>query len=238
MATYVLVHGAMHGAWCWEKVVPLLEGEGHRVIAVDLPGHGDDKTPVSGMTLEANAARIRDAIDEADEPVILVGHSMGGMAVTQAAELVPERIAKLVYVTAFLPNDGQSLPDLVAGDPDDLVQKNLVVDETAGTGIVAEHALKEAMYEECSDDDIARTTSRLVPESLAAMGAPVSITEERAGTVPRVYIECVRDKAIPIRKQRLMHNTRGVDQVLEIDTDHSPFLSRPRELADHLLSLA
>jgi pimeloyl-ACP methyl ester carboxylesterase len=234
----VLVHGSWHGGWCWERLVPLLEAGGHRVDAIDLPGHGADTTPISGMTLESYAERVAERVEAAGAPVILVGHSMGGMAVTQAAELVPERIAKLVYVTAFLPNDGQSLPDLVAGDPDDLVQKNLVVDETAGTGIVAEHALKEAMYEECSDDDIARTTSRLVPESLAAMGAPVSITEERAGTVPRVYIECVRDKAIPIRKQRLMHNTRGVDQVLEIDTDHSPFLSRPRELADHLLSLA
>jgi pimeloyl-ACP methyl ester carboxylesterase len=238
MATYVLVHGAMHGAWCWEKILPMLEAEGHRVIAVDLPGHGGDRTPVSGMTLEANAERIAEAIEQADEPVILVGHSMGGISVTQAAELVPDRIEKLVYLTAFLPEDGQSLPDLVAGDPDDLVQKNLVVDEEAGTGIVAEYALKEAMYEECSDEDIASTSTRLVPESLQAMVTPVAITEERAGSVPRVYIECLRDKAIPIAKQRLMHTTRGVDQVLSIDTDHSPFLSRPRELADHLLSLA
>lgn len=238
MAAYVLVHGAWHGAWCWQKLTPLLEAEGHRVDAFDLPGHGEDGTPVSGMTLPANAERIAEHVTAAGEPVILVGHSMGGMQVTQAAELAPERIQRLVYLTAFLPGDGQSLPDLAAGDPDELVQKNLIVDESAGTSTVAASALRDAFYGECSDDDVAFATSRLVPESLAAMGAPVSITEERAGSVPRVYVECLRDRAITIAKQREMHSRRPCETVLQIDTDHSPFLSRPRELADHLLSLA
>jgi pimeloyl-ACP methyl ester carboxylesterase len=238
MATYVLVHGAWHGSWCWEKLAPLLEAEGHRVLTVDLPGHGGNPAPVAEMTLERNAQRIRETVEQADEPVVLVGHSMGGMSVTQAAELVPEKISKLVYLTAFLPSDGQSLPDLAAGDPDELVQKNMIVDEAAGTAVVADHALREAFYGSCSDEDFARATSELVPESLAAMGAPVKISEERAGSVPRAYIECLRDRAITINKQREMHGARPVEQVLQIDTDHSPMLSAPRELADHLLSLA
>jgi pimeloyl-ACP methyl ester carboxylesterase len=237
MATYVLVHGAWHGAWCWQKLTPLLEEAGHRVLTVDLPGHGDNPAAVSEMTLEQNAQRIRETIEEVDEPVILVGHSMGGMSVTQAAELVPEKISTLVYLTAFLPNDGQSLPQLAAGDPDELVQKNMIVDEATGTALVADHALRDAFYGECSDEDFALATSLLVPESLAAMGAPVAISEERAGSVPRVYVECLRDRAITIRKQREMHSARGVGRVLQIDTDHSPMLSTPRELADHLLSL-
>lgn len=238
MATFVLVHGAWHGAWCWQKLTPLLEAEGHRVDAFDLPGHGDDHTAVSGMTLQGNAERIAERVTSAGEPVILVGHSMGGMSVTQAAELVPERIASLVYLTAFLPGDGQSLPELAAGDPDELVQKNMLVDEAAGTSTVAASALREAFYGECSDEDVAFATSRLVPESLAAMGAPVSITEERAGSVRRVYVECLRDRAITIAKQREMHSRRPCETVLQIDTDHSPFFSRPSALADHLLSLA
>ena len=235
MATFVLVHGAWHGGWCWHKLVPLLEAEGHTVDALDLPGHGEDRTPVSGMTLEGNVDRILERIAAAGEPVVLLGHSMGGMSVTQAAEHVPDRIAKLVYLCAFLPGDGQSLPDLAAGDR---VQENLIVNGAEGTMLVAEHALKDAFYGECSDEDIAFARSRLVPESLAAMGAPMHLTEERAGSVPRAYIECLRDGAIVIDTQHSMQAARPCEPVRQIDTDHSPFLSRPRELADHLLSLA
>ena len=104
--------------------------------------------------------------------------------------------------------------------------------------LVAEHALKDAFYGECSDEDVAFAKSRLVPESLAAMGAPVHTTEDRAGSVARAYIECLRDGAIVIDTQRSMQAARPCEPVLQIHTDHSPFLSRPRELADHLLALA
>src|SRR5262249_16825374 len=129
MATFALVHGAWHGAWCWQKLAPLLERGGHQVDAFDLPGHGDDRAPVSEMTPAHNAERVREHLERASEPVVLVGHSMGGMAVTQGAELAPDKVAKLVYLAAFLPANGQSLFDLAAGDDPDFVQQNLIVDE-------------------------------------------------------------------------------------------------------------
>jgi pimeloyl-ACP methyl ester carboxylesterase len=238
VATFVLVHGAWHGGWCWDKLVPLLEREGHRVVAVDLPGHGDDRTPASEMTLDANAQRVVEHLERAGEPVILVGHSMGGMVVTQAAELAPDKVARLVYLAAFLPANGQSLLDLAAGDDPDFVQQNLIVDEANGTALVADEAVRQAFYAECSDEDVARAKSNLVPESLAAMAAPVQTTAEGWGSVPRVYIECTRDGAIDIERQRRMQAALPCVEVLSIDTDHSPFLSRPEELAAHLLSLA
>jgi pimeloyl-ACP methyl ester carboxylesterase len=238
MATFVLVHGAWGGGWVWGKVAPLLEAAGHRVDALDLPGHGDNPAPVSEMTLDANARRIADRVEAADEPVVLVGHSMGGMSVTQAAELVPERIATLVYVTAFLPGDGQSLIQLAEGDPATLVGPNLVIDEAAGTCRINEDAVREAAFGECSEEDARLAIAQLVPESLAAIAAPVRITEERAGAVPRVYIECLRDRAIGIAKQRQMWAARPCAQVFTLDTDHSPLLSRPEETAEHLLSVA
>ena len=238
MATFILVHGASLGGWSWRKVVPLLEEEGHRVVALDLPGHGDDSTPVSGMTLDANVARIREAVEAADdEPVILVGHSMGGIAITQAAEEVPDRIATLVYLAALLPQDGQSLQGLAQGVFDPLVAANTQVNASEGTAVIAEELLRDAVFGECDEKDVEFATSRLVPESLAAMSAPVTITPERAGSVPRVYIECLRDRTITIDGQRAMQQAGGCQRVLTIDTDHSPFLSRPRELADHLLSV-
>jgi len=238
MARFVLVHGAWHGGWCWEKVTPLLEAAGHRVDALDLPGHGANPAAVADMTLEAYARHVADRVEAAGGPVVLVGHSMGGMSVTGAAELVPERIAALVYVAAFLPGDGQSLVQLADGDPEALVLPNLVVDEAAGLSTVREEARRDAFYGECSAEDAAWASAQLVPESLAATAAPVHVTEERAGSVRRIYIESTRDRAISIGKQRQMQAARPCEQVLTIDTDHSPYLSRPEELARHLLAAA
>jgi pimeloyl-ACP methyl ester carboxylesterase len=238
MATFVLVHGAWGGGWIWGRVAPLLESAGHRVDALDLPGHGASPAAVSEMTLDANARRVADHVEAAGESVVLVGHSMGGMAITQAAELVPERIATLVYVTAFLPGDGQSLAQLAEGDPATLVGPNLVIDAAAGTCQINEDAVREAVFGECAEEDARWAAAQRVPESLAAIAAPVRITEERAGAVPRVYIECLRDRAIGIAKQRQMWAARPCAQVLTLDTDHSPLLSRPEELAEHLLALA
>lgn len=238
MARFVLVHGAWHGAWCWEKVAPVLQAAGHTVDAVDLPGHGDNPAPIGEMTLEAYARCVADHVEAAGGPVVLVAHSMGGMSVTQAAELVCERIETLVYVAAFLPNDGQSLFQLADGDHGTLVLPNLIVDEAGGTCTVAEQALRDTFYGECSAEDAAQAAARLVPESLQATGAPVRVTAERAGSVRRIYVECTRDRAISIASQREMVAARPCEQVLTLDADHSPFLSRPQELAAQLLSVA
>jgi pimeloyl-ACP methyl ester carboxylesterase len=239
MATFVLVHGAWHGAWQWRDVVPLLEAEGHRVLTPDLPGHGDDPAPVAEMTLESYARRVQETIEGAGEPVVLVGHSMSGMVVTQAAEYAARSITKVVYVSAFLPGDGQALVDLAGSfEGADNVQPSLIVDEASGTCTLAAAALVPLFYAECSDEDAAWACSRLVPEALAAFVAPVHLTSEAYGSLPRAYIECVRDGAITIGLQRHMVAARPCDPVLTIDTDHSPFLSRTRELADHLLALA
>ena len=238
MATYVLVHGAWHGSWCWQKLAPLIKAEGHVVDAVDLPGRGNDQTPISEMTLNKYAELVRQRIESAEESVILVGHSLGGMVITQAAELVPRRIAILVYLTAFLPRDGQSLQQLSEGDHMALVRPNMIINKEQDSSIIAEHARRDVFYGECDDEDVTFAVSRHVPESLAVIGAPVRITDQRAGSVRRFYIECLRDRAIGIDKQREMYGARPCERVLTIDTDHSPFLSRTVELANHLLSLA
>lgn len=234
---YVLVHGAWHGAWCWDKVVALLEAEGHDVAAIDLPGHGGDATPLAGLTQAEYGRRVADAVEAAGEPVVLAGHSMGGMAITQAAEYLPDRIAALVYVCAFLPGPGGSLLTLADGDTEARVLPNLEVDEAAGVCKVADAAVVECFYEECDPEDAATASARLTPESLAAFATPVAISEERAGSVRRIYVECSRDHAISIAKQREMWAARPCERVESIDTDHSPFLSRPEELAAHLLTI-
>ncbi len=235
MAAFVLVHGAWSGSWVWGRVTPLLEEAGHSVDALDLPGRGANPAEPAEMTLDAYARHVADRVEAAGEPVVLVGHSMGGMSITQAAEHVPERIRTLVYVTAFLPNDGQTLPQLAEGNPNELVQSNIVVD--GGLCTVRPEVQREAFYGECTAEDAAWGTAHRVPESLAAIGAPVHLTDERAGSVPRVYIECARDRAITIDQQRRMQAARPCEPVLTMEADHSPFLCMPRELAGHLLAV-
>ena len=91
MSTFVFVHGGWSGGWTWDKVVPLLEEAGHKVETPDLPGSGDDPTPIPEVSLQSYADRLSEVLDAQPEPVVLVGHSSGGQAISQAAEQRPTR---------------------------------------------------------------------------------------------------------------------------------------------------
>ena len=130
MARFVLVHGAFAGAWAWGPLTEGLEAAGHSVETLDLPGSGEDHTPVADVTLEACAERLCEQLRARDEPAVVVPNSMGGVVTTQATVRCSERVAAIVYVAAFVPEDGESLLDLTrlpegAGDQ---VQANVVVE--------------------------------------------------------------------------------------------------------------
>jgi pimeloyl-ACP methyl ester carboxylesterase len=99
---FVLVHGQWHGSWCWNKVVPLLTAQGHRVTAIDLPGRGGDPKELAKLTPADYVSAVTRVLDASPEPVVLVGHSLGGGTVSLAGEARPEKIKRLVYLTAFL----------------------------------------------------------------------------------------------------------------------------------------
>jgi len=238
MAPYVLVHGAWHGAWCWRKVIPGLQERGHTVRTVDLPGHGEDDTPISEVTLEAYAARVSELVERLaaseGEGVVLVGHSMGGLAVTQAAEAVPDAIAQLIYLTAFLLPTGATLMEAAESDAHALVLPNLEVDEARGAATLPEHRLREIFYADCPEEDVLYAKSRLVPQALAPFATPLNHTEANFGRVPRSYIECTEDRAISLSAQRRMHGDLPCGRVETMESSHSPFFSRPEELAELL----
>jgi pimeloyl-ACP methyl ester carboxylesterase len=237
MSTYVLVHGAWHGAWCWFKTAPLLQILGHKVITPDLPAHGIDKAATASVTLKAYAERVIDVLDACPEPVILVGHSMGGVVITEAAQTRPGKISKLVYVTAFLLEDGETLLDVATQDPLALVMPNLVMSADQSSATLKDEVLNEAFYGDCSPSDIALARSLLVPQAGAPFATPVHTTADAWGSVERFYIECLQDRAISIDSQRSMIKKNGVVRVHSMDTSHSPFLSAPQELVDHLENL-
>ena len=239
MSTFVLIHGSWHGGWCWDKVKPLLTAQGHTVIAPDLPGHGADQTPVAAVTLASYVERVAAVINGQPEPVILVGHSMGGVVITQTAEALPDKIQHLVYLAAFLPRNGESLFQLTQGDATSLVTPNLIVNEAEGWLAIKEAAQTAAFYQDCCPEDVAAAKARLTAqEALAGVGTPVQITPLNFGRIPRTYIQTRRDQAVGPALQQQMYTATPCAQVLTLDTGHSPFLCAPTALADHLLTVA
>jgi pimeloyl-ACP methyl ester carboxylesterase len=235
MADFLLVHGAWHGAWCWDELVPELAARGHRAQAIDLPGAGQDRTPPQEVTLEGCARHVADALNALPGKAWLVGHSMGGASITQAAELAPDRIEALVYVAAGLPLNGQSFFDAVGQEEPGRVQEVMVSDEATGAGHVPPEHLKACFYHRCSEAQIERAKTLLTTwQGLAPGATPMSLTPERAGRVPRYYVECLQDQAIVIGAQRRMQAAAGVRAAVTLDTDHSPFFSCPAALADAL----
>ncbi|MBI3092151.1 MAG: alpha/beta fold hydrolase [Candidatus Tectomicrobia bacterium] len=237
MSTYVLIHGAWHGGWCWEKVAPLLQRDGHTVVAPDLPGHGQDPTPTAEVTLERYARRVCEVLAAQPEPAILVGHSMGGIIITQAAEDCPRRIRRLVYLTAFLLRNGESRLTLTPPDTVSLVRPNMVLAADGKSATIRPEAVREVFYADCPEEDARRAAARLVPQALQPLGAAVRTSEANFGRIPRAYIECLNDRAIAPHLQKVMYTRLACAPVISMNTSHSPFYAAPEELAAHLSTL-
>jgi pimeloyl-ACP methyl ester carboxylesterase len=238
MATFILVHGAWHGAWCWQKLIPLLEREGHLAIALDLPGHGQDRTSISAVSFDAYVERVLEAIDSRTGPLILVGHSMAGAIISQAAEYRPERIGALVYLCAYLMRAGETLTAVAKRDVETKAPSSLVFSASRDAMTIREDAVADLLYARCAPEDAAWAKSRLVPEPTGPWRTPIRLTEPRFGRIPRVYIECLQDRAISPAFQRQMLVDVPCRQVFSLDTDHSPYLSAPRQLAGLLAGVA
>jgi len=240
VARLVLVHGAFGGAWCWEPVVAPLEARGHTVETLDLPGAGDDQTPVEGVTLASCAARVCDVLRSRPEPAVLVAHSMGGVVATQAASDCPERVAALVFVCAFMPANGQSLLDLThtPEGQDDEIQANLVVAGEPPVATLTPEATRQAIYNRCTEEQAEWAIERRRPQPVAPFATPVAVDEEALARIPRSYVLAEHDRSIPPALQRRMIREHPCREVVELDADHAPYLSATDELVDALDRLA
>jgi pimeloyl-ACP methyl ester carboxylesterase len=237
MATYVFVHGAWHGGWCWHRIVARLQRASDRVLAPDLLSLGRDRTPPRAISLERWSAQIATLAQSEAEPIVLVGHSRGGIVLSEVAERIPQHIRALVYVTAFLLENGCSLQDAAAQDPESLVPPAMIVADDHQSVSIGESAMREAFYGQCSDDDVALAQSLLTPEPLAPLATPIRTTAARFGSVPRVYVECARDRAITHRAQRRMQAALPCRERITLEADHSPFFCCVEELTSVLLRI-
>lgn len=279
-ATVVLVHGAWHGAWCWSPVVDRLSAAGIRSIAIDLPGHGpgaafpegyldtpQDLTklaaapsPLAHLTAEAYrehvVAIVRGLTANGGGPVVLVGHSLGGVTLNGIGEAMPTLVRRLVYLAALSPV-AKDAAGAYFSDPSMATSKALplFIGDPAKTGAIRlnarsadrafQMAAKAAFYGDVSDDRFAAVANLLTPDEPAAIfGAKANVTAANWGRVPRTYIRCTQDQALPIAAQdqfiaeadALVPASRYT--VRTLDTSHSPFISAPAELARLLIEAA
>jgi pimeloyl-ACP methyl ester carboxylesterase len=256
MATFLLLHGSFHAAWNWHRVLPLLEAAGHRGIAIDLPGHGRDRTPARRVTLDACVKRV---LDELDEPAVLVAHSRNGIVISQVAERAPDRVQGLVYLAAYLVPSGRAMIDYARLDPQSLIVQNVgqplpsrgmvrlarsalvrwlcarLLPARLQTHMLARHAFRDALYHDCPDDITELANVLLEPEPSLAGFQPLQLTAQRYGTIPKVYIECLQDRAVTLSLQRRMQRDTPCDRVISLDSGHSPFFSQPAALVRALL---
>jgi pimeloyl-ACP methyl ester carboxylesterase len=233
---YLLIHGAWHGGWCWHKVIARLQKAGKRVRAPDLPSLGRDRTPVDDITLQTWTDFVGAQLDAA-EPVILVGHSRAGAIISQVAEEHPHKVHTLVYLAAYLLADGESVAQNALRDEHSLVTPNMVVAADRKSCMLRESIVRDALYAGCADEDVVLAQALLAAEALAPLTTPIRISAANYGRVPRTYIECRRDRAVSLSEQRRMQSAMPCQQVISMDTDHSPFFSAPDELTAHLLTL-
>ena len=237
MSTFLLVHGAWHGAWCWKTLIPLLESDGCRVIAPDLPGHGNDRTPVNDISLDSYVQRIILELEKLEDEVILVGHSMGGIIISEVAERCPEKIKCLVYLTAFLPLTGDSLSLMEKRNPCSAVPPSLIPSVDGLSATVKENRIIDLFYHDCSKDDIKLAENNLCPQALGLLDTPVELSDGRFGRIPRIYIECSEDRALCHEFQKIMINAYPGTETYTLASGHSPFFSMPVKLAEILLSI-
>jgi len=234
MAGFLLVHGAWHGSWCWERLSTELRSRGHQVVAPDLPAHGNDRTPAWMTTLGLYAQRIRAAAGEFATPPIVVGHSMGGFAMTEAAARFPGTFAGLIYLCAFVPQPGESMLDLARGDRDSALPTGMMLGlfVTRFRPDRARDVFYATSPQECSNEALARLRPEPVRPVVARMSLP------KGQMPPRAYVECLADRAITISHQRMMYRRAGILQVSSMQTDHSPFYANPAVLAEQLVGHA
>ena len=239
MASFILIHGAWHGGWSFELVQPMLEAAGHQVIAPDLPGMGGTDEELAAATLACWADFAADQCVRSSKPVILCGHSRGGLVLSETAERVPGEIAALVYICAMMLPSGMSREqwrERAEPNPD---FRAIVKPHPSGIATVIDRTNAAAIFAQLSPPDLVeKAFDRLMAEPDQPRLTELQLSDARYGTVPRHYIECLHDRTIPISDQRMMQALQPCRSVTSLDADHSPFLSRPRELAEALLKIA
>lgn len=235
MRTYFLIHGALRGAWLWDRLMPLLEKGGGKAIPYDLPGHGKRVAEGAGVNMSAYISDAFSYIEKNDlRDLILVGHSMSGVIISKVAEEMPERVRRLVYLAAVVPKDGDALIDLLTKERQEMLRKL----EGKAKEIFGPLDVLRPNY--FTDQDGAEKDfylKQLTPQPPAAFFEKIRFKRFPNIDIPKTYILGLKDKSLPPELTRGFAERLGV-KPMEIDGGHDMMVSRPEDVARVLLSLA
>lgn len=228
--TYVLIHGAMHGEWCFEKLKFELEKYGHKVITFDLPGCGNDETEIENINLNIYVNKTINKIIEntkKDEKIILIGHSMGGITISQVSELLSEKIQCIIYLCAFYVENNKCLIDYPQS-------KYIGKENEKYLFIKNKDLIEYALYNCCEDYNIIEyAKNNIKPQLISPALEKIFISDEKHGKLEKYYIKTLKDRMIlPKDQNGMIIKYFEKKNIIELNTDHSPFLSMSKQLAD------
>lgn len=234
---FVFIHGAYHGGWCWQRLIDCLGPDGVGAQAPDLPGHGRDPGWLGDQTLPNYTARMIDILEPLPAPANIVAHSMAGAVAVAVAEARPDLIARLVFLCAYIPTDGESTGKVVKQDPASQVRAQVLDVEGRGAISLKAGNLAEAFYQDADPRALGWVEDQVQLQSTEPFRHILSTTASGFGRVPKAAILCEQDRAISYPHQRWMAERAGCDPILTMDSGHSPFVTQPETLADLLRRL-
>jgi pimeloyl-ACP methyl ester carboxylesterase len=223
---FVLVHGAFHGKWCWSRVIPELEQLGYEAIAIDLPGHGERRSEVA--TLDG----YRDAVLEVLMPNdVLVGHSQGGTVITTVADAAQVPLAHLIYLASPIPAEGTSLGEETAKGP---IAMNMPGIEFSESEFWFKDSESTAFffYGDCSPEDQQWAFGQIHPQAIAPVMTPIHLKNFWTSSTPRSFIACLNDQSQALFSTETTVRRLKIRAARTMWASHSPFISRPRDLAE------
>jgi pimeloyl-ACP methyl ester carboxylesterase len=231
MTTFVLVHGAWHGGWCWNRVSHALSAQGSNVSTPTLTGLGERAHLASRETdLETHIADVLGVLEMEDlTGIVLVGHSYGGIVVTAVADRAAGRIARLVYLDAVVPHDGQSLFNCVSP------QAKAFFEEQAGDSWCVPVAAASAQFLGLKrEEDVRWVIPKLKPHPIRTFRDAVRLTS-KSSSLPRTYINCIGDK--PLGQPRSAQ-AKGIADYRELQAGHDAMVAAPQEITELLFNVA
>lgn len=230
--TIVLVHGAFENSQVWGHVTPKLEADGYKVVVVDLPGRPTNPMAPDRVSLDLYRDTVVKVLGATKGPAVVVGHSFGGIVISAVAEQAPKKIKTLVYLAAYLPQDGDSLVSMAQKDADAKIGPHLQIQKEKGIASI-EYSSRADLFANGGPEALRLAIPDLIlDEPLAPLATPVKVTAANFGKVDKVYIHTALDQVISPAFQAQMVATTPVRTEYTLQTGHTPFLTNPNGLAD------
>jgi pimeloyl-ACP methyl ester carboxylesterase len=221
----ILVHGAFSDGHVWGYVAAKLKAAGRTVFTVDLPGRPGSPAAPGQVSLDLYRDTVVKALTDAAAPAIVVGHSFAGIVIAAAAEKAPEMIKTLVFVAAYLPQDGDSLLSLAQQDPGAKIGAHLNIDQERGIAVVEYSARAELFVNDGPTPLKAKLPDLILDEPVTPLVTPVHVTDGRFGQVDKVYVHTNVDQVISAGFQARMVASTPVRKTVTLETGHLPFLT-------------